>query len=245
MVNYVEASYNVGDVLGEGIFGSVCEATRISDGQKVAIKFIHKRGEYRTLAIPGYSEPLIKEVALMVKMSEPPLSPNVIQMIESFEDDEKIAIVMEYPQPCKTLEHYITENEMLCEEMVRILMRQAVQAVIDCIDHGVVHTDIHPGNILINTSTLDLKLIDFGCGLLFTSDAYDGSQYEGNIEYCPPEVTEMNRFHAISANVWSLGLLLLEMVNECLPYPESEEVLFVNPDLSGGLDLKVPDTTQD
>ncbi|XP_073671767.1 uncharacterized protein [Paramisgurnus dabryanus] len=242
--DYVETYYNVGDVLGEGCFGSVCEATRISDGQKVAIKFIHKLGDDRTLAIPGYSEPLITEVALMVKMSEPPLSPNVIQMIESFEDDEKLAIVMEYPQPCITLHDYITENEMLCEEIARILMRQAVQAVIDCIDHGVVHTDIHPGNILI-TSTLGLKLIDFSCGQLFTRDVYDISQYVGNRGYCPPEVTETNRFHAISANVWSLGVLLFEMVNGCLPDPESEEVLFVNPDLSGGLDLKVLDTTQD
>ncbi|XP_065096417.1 uncharacterized protein [Paramisgurnus dabryanus] len=241
----VETYYNLGNILGEGCFGSVCEATRISDGQQVAIKLIPKYGDERTLAIPGYSDPLITEVALMIKMSEPPLSPNVIQMFESFEDDEKIAIVMEYPQPCITLEDYITDNEMLCEEMARIVMHKLVKAVIDCIDHGVVHTDIHPGNILINTSTLDMKLIDFSCGQLFTSDAYDSSQYVGKQEYCPPEVTEMNRFHAISANVWSLGLVLFEMVNGCLPYSESEEVLFVNPDLSIGLDLKVLDTTQD
>nr|XP_055031032.1 uncharacterized protein pimr179 isoform X2 [Misgurnus anguillicaudatus] len=230
--DHVETYYNLGNILGQGTFGSVYEATRISDGKEVAIKFIRKCVGDRTLAIPGYPDPLITEVALLVKMSEPPLSPNVIQMFESFEDDEKIAIVMEYPQPCITLKDGITDREMLCEEVARILMGQAVQAVIDCIDHDVVHTDIHPGNILINTDTLDLKLIDFSCGQLFTSDVYDISQYVGNQEYCPPEVTERKKFHAISANVWSLGLLLFEMVNGCLPDPESEEVLFVNPDLS-------------
>nr|XP_055030426.1 uncharacterized protein LOC129419331 isoform X3 [Misgurnus anguillicaudatus] len=247
----VEINYNVGDVLGEGFFGSVSEATRISDGKEVAIKFMHKHDGDRTLVIPGYPEPLITEVALMIKMSEPPLSPNVIQMFEYFEDEYKIAIVMEYPKPCIALDDYIADNEMLCEEMARKLMRQAVKAVIDCIDHGVVHTDIHPGNFLINTDTLDLKLIDFGCGQLFTSDVYDSNQYVGNPVYCPPEVTEMNRFHAISANVWSLGLLLYEMVKGCLSDSMSGEFLFVNPDLSDlsdlseGLDLKVLDTTQD
>nr|XP_055030425.1 uncharacterized protein LOC129419331 isoform X2 [Misgurnus anguillicaudatus] len=233
----VEINYNVGDVLGEGFFGSVSEATRISDGKEVAIKFMHKHDGDRTLVIPGYPEPLITEVALMIKMSEPPLSPNVIQMFEYFEDEYKIAIVMEYPKPCIALDDYIADNEMLCEEMARKLMRQAVKAVIDCIDHGVVHTDIHPGNFLINTDTLDLKLIDFGCGQLFTSDVYDSNQYVGNPVYCPPEVTEMNRFHAISANVWSLGLLLYEMVKGCLSDSMSGEFLFVNPDLSDLSDL--------
>ena len=59
------------------------------------------------------------------------------------------------------------------------------------------------------------------------------------MNYTPPEVFTEPRFHAVPANVWSLGVLLYELSNECLPFVDVKEikqakVSFINTDLSIG-----------
>nr|XP_055031628.1 uncharacterized protein LOC129420642 [Misgurnus anguillicaudatus] len=231
----VQSYYKLGDILGKGGFGMVRRATRISDGQEVAVKFMSKLEDTRTLSIPGHRKRLLTEVALLLKMSEAPLSPNAIRMYEWFDDPKDVIVIMEYPKPCKSLLDFVIEHSSpLSEDTARVLMRQAVQGVIDCIDHGVFHNDIHLGNMLVNTSTLELKLIDFGCGQLFSPAGYKTKKYRGVPSYCPPEVLSNPRYHAIPTNVWCLGLVLYKMVNGCIwmPYIQSEEVQFWNTSLS-------------
>lgn len=60
-------------------------------------------------------------------------------------------------------------------------MRQVVQAARHCCDCGVLHRDIKGENILINTDTLQVKLIDFGCGDLLKNTPY--KIYTGIIIY--------------------------------------------------------------
>ncbi|XP_073722604.1 uncharacterized protein [Misgurnus anguillicaudatus] len=231
----VQSYYKLGDILGKGGFGMVRRATRISDGQEVAVKFMSKLEDTRTLSIPGHRKRLLTEVALLLKMSEAPLSPNAIRMYEWFDDPKDVIVIMEYPKPCKSLLDFVIEHSCpLSEDTARVLMRQAVQGVIDCIDHGVFHNDIHLGNMLVNTNTLELKLIDFGCGQLFSPAGYKTKKYRGVPSYCPPEVLSNPRYHAIPTNVWCLGLVLYKMVNGCIwmPYVQSEEVQFWNTSLS-------------
>lgn len=116
-------------------------------------------------------------------MNEPPISQYAIKMLEWFIDSNDIIIIMEYPQPCLGLDHIIQCNRTLSEETARVIMRQTVQAVINCYDHEVFHSDIHPGNFLVNTTTLDTKLIDFGCGQLYTYGAYKSHKYIGELAF--------------------------------------------------------------
>ncbi|XP_052417175.1 serine/threonine-protein kinase pim-2-like [Carassius gibelio] len=173
--------YDVGVSLGSGNFGTVYEGTRRSDGQK-----------------PGSIRPLLGEVALNLVVREPPQSPNIVQMYEWFEQHHRYILILEYPHPCETLLSFTLSNGGYLEETVaRGLMRQAVLAAKHCLDRGVFHRDIKSDNILVNTETLQLKLIDFGCGKLFETSDYD--EYTG----CP----------AVKATVKSLGVLLFRMVN--------------------------------
>ncbi|KAK3529399.1 hypothetical protein QTP70_031144, partial [Hemibagrus guttatus] len=71
-------------------------------------------------------------------------------------------------------------------------MRQVLQAVIHSRAYGVSHGDLRPKNILVNPDTLEVKLIDFGCG-------YYVKDYKLSSE-------------AHITSVWSLGLLLVELV---------------------------------
>ncbi|XDV42577.1 hypothetical protein PO909_011210 [Leuciscus waleckii] len=226
-------------MIGSGRFGRVYLGTRRFDGKKVAIKRMRKRVFDRYLNIPGNPKPLVTEVALLMMMRREPISPFVIQLYDWFEDQRNFLLVMEYPKPYENLLDLITRFRHLSEATARVIMRQAVLAVQHCIHHGVFHNDIHAQNFLLKKPPLQLKLIDFGCGQLFSSDGYDSKIYIGVLDYCPPEVLTEPRFHAVPANVWSLGVLLYEMVNGCPPFRDRPEitrakVTFQNPKLSKG-----------
>ncbi|CAM4697260.1 unnamed protein product [Leuciscus chuanchicus] len=206
-----ESLYNVGKMIGSGGFGKVYLGTRRFDGKKVAIKRMRKIHNDRYLNIPGNPEPLVTEVALLMMMRREPISPFVIRLYEWFEDPRDFTLVMEYPEPCESLLDFITRNHQVFETTARVIMRQAVLAVQHCIHRGVFHNDIHAQNLLLKKPPLQLKLIDFGCGQLFSSDGYDSKIYIGVPNYRPPEVLTEPRFHAVPANVWSLGVLLYQM----------------------------------
>ncbi|XP_056102569.1 serine/threonine-protein kinase pim-2-like isoform X2 [Rhinichthys klamathensis goyatoka] len=231
--------FKVGKMIGSGGFGRVYEGKRKFDGKKVAIKQISKTDNNRYLDIPGHPEPLVTEVALLLMMRQEPRSPYVIQLYEWFEHPRKFTLVMEYPEPCESLLDFIIRNPELDEPTARVIMRQAVLAVQHCIEHGVFHNDVHAENFLMKKNTLELKLIDFGCGQLLSSDGYESRIYLGLMAYCPPEVFTDTRFHAVPTNVWTLGVLLYEMVNACSPFGNRMEitqakVTFRNSNLSKG-----------
>ncbi|XP_048022111.1 serine/threonine-protein kinase pim-2-like [Megalobrama amblycephala] len=210
-------------MIGSGTFGSVFEGTRKFDGKKVAIKRMRKFDNFLYLDIPGHPEPLITEVALLLMMRREPISPFVIQLYEWFEHPRKFTLVMEYPEPCESLLDFMDRNPQLDETIARVFMRQAVLAAQHCIEHDVFHNDIHADNFLLK-HTLEIKLIDFGCGQLFSSDGYESDVYVGKQDHCPPEVFTDPRFHAVPANVWALGVMLYKMVNACRPFRNRREI---------------------
>ncbi|XP_048062068.1 serine/threonine-protein kinase pim-2-like isoform X2 [Megalobrama amblycephala] len=240
-----ESLYNAGEMIGSGGFGRVFKGTRKFDDKKVAIKRMRKTCNDLYLDIPGHPKPLITEVALLLMMRQEPISPFVIQLYDWFEHPRKFTLIMQFPEPCESLLDFIIRNPQLDETTARVIMRQAVLAVQHCIEHGVFHNDVHAHNFLLKKDTLELKLIDFGCGQLLSSDGYESDIYIGLLDYCPPEVFTQPRFHAVPANVWSLGVLMYEMVNACPPFRDAKEITqakvsFQNSNLSKGLDTHHP-----
>ncbi|XP_056118306.1 uncharacterized protein LOC130095574 [Rhinichthys klamathensis goyatoka] len=235
-----ESLYKAGEMIGCGAFGSVYRGTRKFDGKRVAIKRMRKFDNFLYLDIPGHPEPLITEVALLLMMRREPISPYVIQLYEWFEHPRKFSLIMEFPEPCESLLDFITRrNPEVCETVARVFTQQAVLAVQHCIEHGVFHNDIHAQNFLLKRNSLDLKLIDFGCGQLFSSEGYESDIYLGRQDHCPPEVFTEPRFHAVPANVWALGVMLYEMVNASRPFHSRTEVIeakvtFQNSNLTRG-----------
>nr|XP_055026668.1 myosin light chain kinase 3-like [Misgurnus anguillicaudatus] len=206
------------EVLGEGFFGKVHKGIYKSNGSPVAIKQISKQKRPLTyLQSPETSEPVITEVALMLKLGDAPSCPNVIQMYDWYETEHDLTLVMEYPLHSESLLHFVQHEEKLSENTARHLMRQAVLAVQHCLDNGVFHTDIHAGNFLVQQSTMSLTLIDFGAGHYLTHEAYKSSDFVGAPCCTPPEIKTAKKYHAVPANVWALGVLLYFMVLRSFP----------------------------
>ncbi|MGL5118000.1 MAG: protein kinase domain-containing protein [Plesiomonas shigelloides] len=121
-------------------------------------------------------EHLPKEVALQQELHKSETCPYIVKIYDWYLEDQLI-MTMEYPRPCMTLHDFLKCHPSLLDEtLARRLMTQAVTAAKYWIGHGVNHSDLSCHNILINTDMMQLKIIDFGNGMLIstTNDLLSG-----------------------------------------------------------------------
>uniref|UniRef100_A0A3B3RWZ4 non-specific serine/threonine protein kinase n=1 Tax=Paramormyrops kingsleyae TaxID=1676925 RepID=A0A3B3RWZ4_9TELE len=171
----LEDLYFKGALIGSGAFGNVYAGIRKKDGLPVAIKeVLNDNGE--EVDIPALGGKMPKEVALMMQLSIPPACPYIVEFIEWFDGPESHSIVMERPEPCQDLHHYsIVCGGSLSEEVAQLVLLQLLLALCHCEDRGVRHGDIWNKNLLIQTESLRVKLIDFGCGSFRKDPKYLGA----------------------------------------------------------------------
>ncbi|XP_062864982.1 serine/threonine-protein kinase pim-3-like [Trichomycterus rosablanca] len=217
-----ESRYTVGELLGKGGCGSVYEGVRKVDGNQVAIKYVVKDEHRRFTRIPGETELLPVEVALMRMVSRLCASPYVLKLLEWFDTPERYILILERPIPCVDLYQLMLKTGRLRMQFARHVMRQVVLAVLHCRDRGVLHRDIKLQNVLLNTETLEVKLIDFGCGDLLKDTPY--YTYSGTWVYSPPEWITKQKYYGCPATVWSLGVLLFVLVCGRLPFRSKKEI---------------------
>ena len=83
---------------------------------------------------------------------------------------------------------------------------------INCCRKGVVHRDLKSENILVDLDSDSLVLIDFGASAIYKSSASFYSDFHGTKQYKSPEYILKKRYAGVSSTVWTLGVLLYDMV---------------------------------
>ncbi|XP_026068484.1 serine/threonine-protein kinase pim-2-like [Carassius auratus] len=203
--------YTVGCKLGEGGCGSVYEGTRCKDGLQVAVKCSSKTPNMPSIKVPGHPKRLPIEIGLLLMANKGPSVPQIIQLLDWEDDADHYVMVMERPIPCVDLFSFVENHGgSLDEGTARNIMRQVTDAAKTCCKRGIFHRDFKLENLLVNEDTMEVKLIDFGCGALMKKSAF--KVFHGTRVYCPPEFYMKGRYHAKPTTVWTLGFILYEML---------------------------------
>lgn len=145
--------------------------------------------------------------------------PNIIQIIELFEDEERLHIVMEHCEGgdlCDNIQDFKGDEKHARDALKQIC--SVVQYLHD--ELGIAHLDLKPENILVKYKKNDyghpkpfqLKLIDFEYAKRISGDGVvRGEKSSGTPGYIAPEVVQSGEYSK-QADIWAIGMIAFAMI---------------------------------
>jgi len=208
MIGKTISHYMILEKLGEGGMGVVYRAEDTKLKRTVALKFLPPELTRDANA----KERFIHEAQAASALDHP----NICTIHEIDETAEgQLFICMAYYEG-KTLKEMIERGPLDAHEAIRIAM-QVSQGLAKAHSHGIVHRDIKPANIVVTDEGV-AKILDFGLAKLAGQIRLTKvSSTLGTIAYMSPEQAggkEVDR----RADIWSLGIILYEMLTGRLPF---------------------------
>lgn len=193
---------------GQGGMGEVFLARDEKTGQPVAVKIL---ADHLTLHEESL-ERFRREAETLRQLRHP----NIVGFVDAFEHNKQYFIVMEYV-PGGSLDDLIKQGPLPVEKARKIAL-DLCDALIRAHGLNIIHRDIKPENVLIDEDGTP-KLADFGVARLNESTRMTrtGTQV-GTPNYMAPEAWEGRTLDA-QADIWSLGVLLFEMLTGRVPFP--------------------------
>lgn len=189
--------------IGEGSTGVVCLARDNKTKRQVAVKKMDLKKQQRR-------ELLFNEVVIMRDYPHP----NIVEMYGSYLVEDELWVVMEFLEG-GSLTDIITHTN-LSEEQVSCVCRAVLKALAFLHPQGVIHRDIKSDSILLTTSG-QVKLSDFGFCAQVTEDMPRRKSLVGTPYWMAPEVISRQPY-GTEADIWSLGIMVLEMIDGEPPY---------------------------
>jgi hypothetical protein len=190
-----------------GHFGVVRLCMDKSTGKKYAVKLIAKGGQ---LDIGR----LRMEVDIMKKAGR---HPNIVALIDVYEDEGCIYLVMEYCSGGDLLNSIINEGKYSQERAARYL-RQMASALKYLHSRGIVHRDLKPENIMLSDNSPDaqIKLVDFGLAAVVQSNQTMRTVC-GTWAYYAPELVH-HQPYSHTVDIWTLGILMFILLAGYHPF---------------------------
>lgn len=187
--------------LGEGTYATVFKGRDRINGDIVALKEIHLDPE------EGAPSTAIREVSLMKELR----FNNIVRLYDVIHSEKTLTLVFEHlDQDLKKYMDSIGNNGMIPSQQAKWFMFQLLQGIAFCHDHRVLHRDLKPQNLLINSKG-ELKLGDFGLARAFGIPVNTFSNEVVTLWYRAPDVLLGSRNYSTPIDIWSAGCIMGEM----------------------------------
>lgn len=202
-----------GEVIGQGTFGRVYRGMNEGTGELLAVKQI--------CLVDGAEDELNTlrgEIRLMKSLDHR----NIVRYLGTSISERYLFIILEYV-PGGSISGMLNQFGSFSEPLIRRFVRQVLCGVEYLHEKGIIHRDIKGANILVTDAGV-AKLADFGCskqlaGLATASLEDNLRTITGSVPWMPPEVIKQTG-HGRSADIWSVGATIIEMITAKHPWPE-------------------------
>lgn len=187
--------------LGEGTYATVYKGRNRQTGELVALKEIHLDSE------EGTPSTAIREISLMKELKHE----NIVTLHDVIHTENKLMLVFEYMD--KDLKKYMDargDRGQLDQVTIKRFMQDLLRGTAFCHENRVLHRDLKPQNLLINTKG-QLKLADFGLARAFGIPVNTFSNEVVTLWYRAPDVLLGSRTYNTSIDIWSAGCIMAEM----------------------------------
>lgn len=215
-VGQVFGRYRVLERLGHGGMGVVYRARDDRLQRDVAIKVLPPGA----ICDDTTRKRFRSEAKTLSKLSHP----NIASVFDFDAQDDADFIVMELV-PGSPLSSRIAGRPLPEQELLGISV-QIAQGLEDAHEHGVVHRDLKPGNIVV-TPKGQVKILDFGLARVWRTStvaptaSYSAPKVEGTLAYMAPEQLK-GRDVDLRSDLWAMGVVMYEMATGKHPFSRPE-----------------------
>ncbi|XP_026700718.1 ribosomal protein S6 kinase alpha-3 isoform X1 [Athene cunicularia] len=196
-------------VLGQGSFGKVFLVKKISGSdarQLYAMKVLKKA----TLKVRDRVRTKM-ERDILVEVNHP----FIVKLHYAFQTEGKLYLILDFLRGGDLFTR-LSKEVMFTEDDVKFYLAELALALDHLHSLGIIYRDLKPENILLDEEG-HIKLTDFGLSKESIDHEKKAYSFCGTVEYMAPEVVN-RRGHTQSADWWSFGVLMFEMLTGTLPF---------------------------
>lgn len=211
----MERGFKIISKLGEGSFADVFKVKFEGVDGYYAIKRLKER--YKSMD----QVRKIQEIEILKALRG---HPNIIDLAEEHYDVATGYVFMVFEVMDQNLYELISAvKEPVCERVALLYIYQMLKGLAHMHSKLLFHRDIKPENCMINTSTLELKLVDFGSVKSFTAQQ-PFTEYVSTRWYRAPECILTSGSYGPTVDVWAVGCILYELLTNRPLFPGTHEV---------------------
>ncbi|XP_069036041.1 ribosomal protein S6 kinase alpha-2 isoform X3 [Lepisosteus oculatus] len=196
-------------VLGQGSYGKVFLVRKIKGtdtGQLYAMKVLKKATlKVRDRVRSKMERDILAEVN----------HPFIVKLHYAFQTEGKLYLILDFLRGGDLFTR-LSKEVMFTEEDVKFYLAELALALDHLHSLGIIYRDLKPENILLDEEG-HIKITDFGLSKEAIDHDKRAYSFCGTIEYMAPEVVN-RRGHTQSADWWSFGVLMFEMLTGSLPF---------------------------
>ena len=216
----LESEFTIDKLLMNSANGRIYSGNIAKTGQAIILKQIPRDSAIAWARLDGHVIPA--EIFYHFKAAGFDNDDVIVRPITWLEKRSSFVLVMERIENSCDLFDLIKRYGSLDESAVACVLTQMAKMTA-CLERaGICHRDIKDENIIVDLTTLQVKLIDFGCAVGATDQLQ--VDFSGTPEFYPPEYYLRRRYHQSTLTTWSCGVVLFIMLNGRLPTRNIDQI---------------------
>lgn len=196
------------ETLGQGTYGKVYKVRSRRNGETLALK-----KTLTSLEEEGVPACTLREISILRNLRHQ----NIVELKDVIISRKSIYLLFEYCD--MDLHQFITSTPQLSLKEIKHILYQLFVGIYFCHSRRILHRDLKPNNVLINSQNCTVKLADFGLARAFQIPYKPYTTSVQTLWYRAPEILLGTDHYTLAIDMWSAGCIVAEMLTKQPLFP--------------------------